>query len=125
MSGSYDFYPAPNVPAPAFLNQTEWAAVYMQDQISMANDRLHILIGGRYDRIKQIQNLPGYSTISDSAFTARGGILYETTEWMAPYASISQSFRPQFPNTVDQEGNPLDPETGLQYETTSANLDYL
>ena len=32
------------------------------------------------------------------------------------YVSASQSFRPQFAFAVDTTGNPLDPETGRQYE---------
>lgn len=43
-------------------------------------------------------------------------MLYEATDWLSPYAGISQSFRPQTLDIVDSTGRVLDPHTGFQIE---------
>ena len=124
----------PNVPIRPFPNVTyipepgsfavpdvkgnlEWAALYAQDQMSMLqDDRLHLLIGGRLDSVDQQQSLPAPSSSEDSELTGRAGLLYEATDWLSPYASVSQSFRPQTLETVDRSGKVLDPHTGSQIE---------
>lgn len=101
---------------PAFRDSLEWAAVYFQDQMSMLDGgRLKLLLGGRFDYVEQEDKLED-SSIRDTEFTGRAGVLYELTEQFSPYASISQSFRPQTPTTRDRSGSLLDPETGIQYE---------
>jgi iron complex outermembrane receptor protein len=102
-----------------FDEEVKWAGVYFQDQITLLNDRLHLLIGVRYDYVDQFVkfvtptfNLEGDQT--DSAFTGRVGALYELTDWLSPYISMAQSFNPTSPFTTSVDG--LDPERGLAYE---------
>ncbi|GJL56025.1 MAG: hypothetical protein NPIRA02_31570 [Nitrospirales bacterium] len=95
---------------------TKWLALYAQDQISMLEDgRLKLLLGGRFDWVRQSDHI-GSNRVTDHEFTGRAGILYELTDWLSPYASVTQSFRPAGATALDRNGNPLDPETGIQYE---------
>lgn len=115
-SGSYNFDPRPNRRVTTDLSDLEWAAVYFQDQMSMFDDRLHLLLGGRFDYVMQDQMLPNQVSKTDREFSGRAGLLYEATEWASPYISVSQSFRPHAFFPIDRNGQVLDPETGIQYE---------
>jgi iron complex outermembrane receptor protein len=109
--------PANNDPAPDLKGSVDWAAFYFQDQMSMLeNDRLHLLIGGRYDYVEQDRTRPSDFSSDDGELTFRGGVLYEATDWLSPYVSVSESFRPQLVDALDKNGNPLEPTTGLQFE---------
>lgn len=99
----------------SFDDEAEWAAVYLQDQISMLDDRLHVLVGGRFDDVHRKDNLSGEER-DNSEFTARAGVLYQVSDRVAPFASYSESFDPQRLGVVDRGGSALDPETGTQYE---------
>lgn len=99
-----------------------WAGVYMQDQISMLeDDRLKLLLGGRYDWVETTDvntaGTPKETDRSDSVFTGRAGLLYELTDSMGAYGSVSQSFVPSSTSSRTVSGDLLDPEEGLQYET--------
>lgn len=97
-----------------FEGENRWTGVYLQDQIAMAGDRLHLLIGGRYDRVEQESTFNGsFSSQGDEAFTGRVGVLYKVTDAVSPYVSFSQSFSPSF--GIARSG-PLDPERATQYE---------
>jgi len=101
---------------PTFRDQTEWIAIYFQDQISLLEEsRLKLLLGGRWDQVEEDDQLTG-ATSDSGEFTGRIGALYELNHWLSPYASATQSFLPAGPSTVDREGVPLDPERGVQYE---------
>ncbi|MGJ3257145.1 MAG: TonB-dependent siderophore receptor [Alcanivorax sp.] len=94
-------------------------ALYLQDQISLLEDgRLKALLGVRYDDVLSTgsQNDVESPDVDDSAFTARGGLLYMLNDQHSVYASASQSFQPQQSFAVDRSGTPLDPETGEQLE---------
>ena len=109
--------PAGSDPAPDIKGSVDWAAFYFQDQMSMLEgDRLHLLIGGRYDYVEQERKRPVDASSEDGELTFRGGLLYEATDWLSPYVSVSESFRPQLIDSVDRSGNVLDPTTGLQIE---------
>lgn len=102
--------------APAFRDELQWAALYFHDQMALLRDeRLRLLVGGRLDYVDQEDRLSG-ETIDNTEFTGRVGALYQLTDWLSPYASVSQSFQPQGPDTRDRQGNLLDPETGIQHE---------
>jgi len=113
-----NYTPPPNSdPVPDIKSKLDWAAFYFQDQMSMLqNDRLHLLIGARYDEVKQERRRPVEQDSDDGALTLRGGVLYEATPWMSPYVSVSESFRPQGTDSIDKSGNVLDPTEGIQYE---------
>lgn len=115
----------PEAPAPTGIaeqtdfSDTQRVGVYVQDQLSMLEDkRLHVLLGGRFDYFEQQNESDGVDApnVNEGAFTGRAGVLYELTDWVSPYVSVTQSFEPQFAGTLDASGNLLDPEEGLQYE---------
>lgn len=95
--------------------------IYAQDHLTAVDDRLHFLLGGRFDYVDQ-EHLwidptwapaPGSSgSRNDSAFTFRGGVLYELTDWLHPYFSYSQGFVPAGSFTIE----PVDPETSEQFD---------
>ena len=113
-----DFIPPSDQPLSRRDAQTEWAGLYLQDQISLLDDRLKFLIGGRYDkaRTEQVQDDIASPDVRDDAFSSRAAVLYRLTDNLSVYTSATQSFLPQRPGTVEQSGNSLEPETGLQYE---------
>ena len=100
-------------------NRTRFG-VFAQDQIHLFDDRLHLLLGARFDFADQsidFECCGGFTVINSqeiSAFTFRGAALYEVTDWISPYINISQSFNPAdlFFASLDE----LDPEEGLGIE---------
>lgn len=114
-----NFDPPANQTKTPDLSNTSWTSMYVQDQMSLLEDgRLKLLLGGRFDDVKTEGSSGGVSSanVEDSAFTARGGVLYMLSNRHSAYFSASQSFRPQFAFAVDVNGVPLDPETGMQFE---------
>lgn len=106
--------PANNSPQPAWSGGSEWAAIYAQDQLTLLpEDRLHVLFGGRFD---YVESEFADEKNHDSAFTGRIGALYDLTDWVSPYVSVSQSFQPQRAGVATASGDPIDPEEGIQYE---------
>lgn len=100
-----------------FDRETKFAGIYIQDQIDLLNDRLHLLLGGRFDYVKEkvlfiTPTLNFKGSRSDTAFSWRAGALYELTDWLSPYVSVSTSFSPVSPFTTSTEG--LDPVEGFQ-----------
>lgn len=113
------FTPPAVQPMGLTLGDNRWAAAYFQDQIEMLEDgRLKLLVGGRYDTSKGEGSRNGMVLASTEAskFTGRFGAGYSVVPSTLAFASVSQSFRPQFAGTVDISGQLLDPQTGLQYE---------
>jgi iron complex outermembrane recepter protein len=107
-------------PLEVILGTNRWAAAYVQDQMSVgAAGRLKVLIGARYDTSagEGTRNAVAQQPSEDSSVTGRFGAGYKLTGAMLAYASVSQSFVPQVPGTVDIDGVLLHPQTGLQYET--------
>jgi len=100
---------------PVIDSTREWIALYAHDHLTLLDDRLHILLGGRFDSVDEDDDLNDRST-DESEFTGRAGVLYQVDDHFAPFLSVSQSFQPAGPGTVDRSGAVLDPETGLQYE---------
>lgn len=91
--------------------------LYVQDQISVG-DRWHLLLGGRYDVVNEVQEqFVADTTVTqdESAFSPRGGLVYQPTEFLSLYGSVSRSFVPNSGLRVD--GSTIDPERGTQYET--------
>ena len=106
--------------------------LYVQDQVTLF-DKLHLLLGGRYDyaefglgtsalsREEAIADRHGRSVRKDSQFSPRAGILYEWTPRLSTYASYSKSFGANNGRSVTGETHP--PERGEQFEVgTKAEL---
>jgi len=98
--------------------QNEWAAIYVQDQLTLFDERLHILVGGRFDAFESEFENAGVQQpkVDETEFTGRLGVLYDLTPWLAPFVSVSESFQPQGAFAVDADDQLLSPEEGLQYE---------
>ena len=113
------FTPPAIQPQQTILGTNRWAAFYFQDQITtLENDRLKLLVGGRYDtfRGEGTRDDVVQSPTEGGKFTGRIGAGYTVVPSTLAFASVSQSFLPQRAGTVDTSGRLLDPQTGLQYE---------
>lgn len=103
-----------------FTTKADRLGVYVQDQLSVFDNRLILLAGFRYDTIDQTTtNVTPTSTTEtrqqDSAVTPRIGILYRFIPELAIYGSYSRSFNPNSSTTF--RGEPLEPEKGEGFET--------
>ncbi|WP_198670231.1 TonB-dependent siderophore receptor [Dyella sp. C9] len=99
------------------VNHAHQTGVYLQDQISL--DRWRFLLGVRQDWIKENQTSGDPSLViadqPDHKFTWRAGLVYLFDNGLAPYASYSTSFQPQF-GSITSAGTAATPTTGQQYE---------
>ncbi|MCO7516749.1 TonB-dependent siderophore receptor [Pseudomonas guariconensis] len=98
-----------------YLRRLQQTGVYLQDLVEL--DQWRFSLGLRQDWVKvSEENRDTDSRVSDdrSKFTTRAGVLYLFENGIAPYVSYSESFNP---NTVsDQDGRPLAPTEGTQWE---------
>lgn len=113
-----DVNPPANQPMEESEFENRWLALYLQDQMSLMQDRLHLLAGGRYDDFESKLEEDGVPSpdVDESKFTGRFGALYDLTYWMSPFISASQSFNPQGAFAVNRDGDLIAPEEGRQYE---------
>lgn len=90
--------------------------LYAQDQIRLT-DRWTLVAGGRHDWVSTTTEDLLKKTRddhTDSAFTGRLGLVYETPFGLAPYLSYAESFQPVL--DANKAGQAFDPEQGRQYE---------
>jgi iron complex outermembrane receptor protein len=104
--------------------------VYAQDQISLFDDRLHILLGGRWDK-PTVANASefggdwtecspfctGYPLMwhpDKSKLSPRAGALYKLTDYISVYGSYVRSFGQN--NGASSTGSTFPPEEALQWE---------
>lgn len=98
------------------LSRTDALGVYVQDQITIA-ENLKILLGGRFDTFSQNDQdrLTNTETSqSGNAFSPRVGIVYQPVPPISLYASYSRSFTPTIGTGFDDDV--FQPERGTQYE---------
>ena len=97
-------------------HELEQTGVYLQDQIAVDNWR--VTLGGRFDWVN-IDNTNrdsgATSTLSDTQFSGRAGVVYLFDNGIAPYVSYSTAFTPT--SFVDANGDLLAPMEGAQWET--------
>ncbi|MBD9359782.1 TonB-dependent siderophore receptor [Methylomonas fluvii] len=105
-----------------FYREESWVGAYVQDQITLF-DKLHIMLGGRYDNvttgaIASTASLDaakaGRIEREDNAFSPRAGILYQVQDWLSIYGSYTKSFSGN--NGVSVGGTSFAPQIGKQYE---------
>ncbi|NJP11477.1 MAG: TonB-dependent siderophore receptor [Leptolyngbyaceae cyanobacterium RU_5_1] len=93
--------------------------IYVQDLVSIG-ENLHILLGGRFDLVKQIdENKLTEETLEqqDTAFSPRIGIVYQPIREVSLYANYSRSFEPsENASNVNLDGSPFKPTKGEQFE---------
>lgn len=81
--------------APANNRQTSQVGFYLQDQMEW--NRFHLVLGGRQDYLKREYTTGSTgerSDRSDSAFTGRAALLYQSSWGLSPYVSYSEGFNP-------------------------------
>ncbi|MCS2607959.1 TonB-dependent siderophore receptor [Halomonas dongshanensis] len=96
-------------------HEIEQTGVYLQDQIAVDNWRF--TLGGRYDWVNiDNTNLDSedVSSLDDTQFSGRAGVVYLLDNGLAPYLSYSTAFTPT--SFVDESGNLLAPMEGEQWE---------
>ena len=109
-----------------------WKGVYGQDVISFFDDKVHVLLGGRYDwaengtgngrvsdeEARGVYNPAtsrGFRTAYDEAFSPRVGLLIQPLPWLSFYGNFSRSFGGT--NALPVPGQPLfAPQIGTQFE---------
>ncbi len=110
------------------INTQEWTGIYGQDMISLLDDRVHVLLGGRYDWAHQgsafyfnsnpilgpLLAQASYVNPSDQAFSPRAGVAFDVLPWLTVYGNYSQSLGAN--NGVTSNSQPLAPQKGVQYE---------
>ncbi|MEH1848750.1 MAG: TonB-dependent siderophore receptor [Nostoc sp.] len=99
-----------------FKTKNDALGIYIQDQVSIANN-LKLLLGGRYDFVdSEFTNFLNSTTTSqsDSAFSPRVGIVYQPIEPVSLYASYSRSFEQVIGTAFDN--SLFKPRRGTQYE---------
>lgn len=98
-----------------YQRRLQQTGVYLQDLVEL--DQWRFSLGLRQDWVRvSEENRDSDTKVSDerSKFTTRAGVLYLFENGIAPYVSYSESFNP---NTVsDQDGRPLAPTEGTQWE---------
>ncbi len=113
--------------SPGYINtygKRTQVGLYLQDQIAIG--RLQLIASGRfdwYDQTTRNKKLAAGGTgaatfLSQNAFTARLGALYEFEFGLSPYFSYSESFEPQTGSRylTATTTEPFEPVTGRQYE---------
>ena len=103
--------------------QRSWSGLYGQDKISIYDDRIHFLLGGRYDWAEERaaysyngRDLSSASTNGafDQAFSPRLGVVLEPLPWFSVYGSYQKSFGQN--HAITGAGQVLPPEKGMQWE---------
>lgn len=106
------------------LNKDKWTGLYVQDQISFWNDRIHILLGGRHDwaeggrrsaydepfALTEFQRVVSYN----SPNSPMAGVLIQPLPWLSIYGNYTRSYGSS--NVDNRTNKPLPPEIGVQYE---------
>lgn len=88
---------------------------YLQDQLVLFDERLHVLAGVRYDDADYTNRFGVNKTqINDHAPTWRAGVLYRLLPTVAVYASYIEGFGTS--NGFSSTGEKFDPQTSKQTE---------
>nr|WP_244532375.1 TonB-dependent siderophore receptor [Methylocapsa palsarum] len=125
-------YSKPSVNNTFFPSAQTWRGIYAQDMMSFADDKLHFLVGGRYDWAdygygsgtnSYAQALGsydpstgfGFQNAFDAAFSPRVGAVVQPTPWLSFYGDYSKSFGAT--NGIQAPGSPpFPPQIGTQWE---------
>jgi iron complex outermembrane recepter protein len=121
------------------LWRSRWqnVGVYAQDQISFWNDRIHVLLGGRWDKAEEsypqvyggtfapcfpvCTGYPLRRFSDDPTLSPRAGLLFKVDESTSVYGSYVRSSGVN--NTsLAADGRVLPPEKGLQWEIGAKKL---
>ncbi|OAI26434.1 hypothetical protein A1351_15000 [Methylosinus sp. R-45379] len=114
----------------AFIRAQEWQGLYAQDMISFFDDRVHLLLGGRYDFASAVSSGQSSTSallnnalmranylavrVADHAFSPRVGLSVQALPWLAFYGNYTESFGVN--NGVTRNNTPLGPQRAIQWE---------
>ena len=122
----------PQAPNSFYPWRENWKGVYGQDMISFADDRLHLLLGGRYDWAEfgagyspnsnfeatgpyNSSTGVGFQNSSARAFSPRLGAVVQPVPWLSFYGDFTRSLGVS--NVLAVPGQPLlPPQEGTQFE---------
>jgi iron complex outermembrane receptor protein len=108
----------------AVINRDNWVGIYGQDMISFADDRLHLLLGGRYDWAEfnntfiigtAAQAAAAFKARQAEAFSPRAGAVVQPLPWLSFYGSYTRSLGTDSALFAGANA-PLDPQHAVQYE---------
>lgn len=93
---------------------------FLQDQVTFT-DWFEAVLGLRYDHFDTTEDRgaptgPTSAEFTDSALTARGGLIFRLSKDISSYASYSQGFQPQSVGNQGAVNGPFDPLEGESYE---------
>jgi iron complex outermembrane receptor protein len=106
------------------LLKDKWTGLYLQDQISFWDDRIHLLLGGRHDwaeggtrsaynqsfALTELQRVVSY----DSPTSPMAGVLIQPLPWLSIYGNYTRSYGRA--NADNKTNLPLPAEVSMQYE---------
>lgn len=100
-------------------NTADSTGYFIQDQIRLFDERLHLIAGVRRDKLDQevLNRVTGAPPVAqtDKKTSPRLGALWRVTPQLSVYASVNESFTPS-PGTVSVQGVPFPTPTGEQTE---------
>jgi iron complex outermembrane receptor protein len=134
LAGAYGIQPNMGgiVPNSYYPLRETWDGIYAQDMVSFLEDKIHVLLGGRYDwawygsgysayamqdALTYYNPLTGgnFAVNTDRALSPRAGVVIQPVPWVSLYANYTRSIG--LPNGISAPGAPpLPPEHGLQWE---------
>jgi iron complex outermembrane receptor protein len=106
------------------IHRDNWVGVYGQDMISFADDRLHLLLGGRYDWAEfnntftigtAAQAAAAFQARNANAFSPRVGAVVQPLPWLSFYGSYTRSLGTDSALSAGATA-PLEPQRAVQYE---------
>lgn len=105
------------------VTKDQWKGLYLQDQISFWDDRVHILLSGRHDWAEaggRAANEALFLTYLQrvvaplSVNSPMAGVLVQPLPWLSIYGNYTRSYGTI--NGQNQDNTPLPPQIGVQYE---------
>jgi iron complex outermembrane recepter protein len=91
-----------------------YSAFYLQDEISLLENKLRLTLAGRYTSAKALNPYSDLKTKDDSKITPRVGLSYSVTPSTSVYAVYDQTFSPNM--GIDYNKKSFDPMTGTNIE---------
>lgn len=89
--------------------------IYIQDQIELS-EQLRLVLGGRFDDVDFVFDLPGSQVDNASALTPRYGLVYQPWPWLSTYYQYVESFG-NFSSGRSSDGSRFAlPQSGRQHE---------
>jgi len=105
-----------------YASFTTRTGIYAQDQIAVANEKLHFLIGLRYNRYvsgtryDNASDKPAdYQEVKENPLVPRFGVVYKPRPWMSVYASYAESYEVNGFDWI-QVNKMIPPTKGKQFE---------